>query len=79
MNKPFISRPTICPKCGGKIVEIIYGEPSIELFEAHERGEIILGGCCMVVDDKGNQLDPKYGCVDCEYRSYTDTTHENFI
>ena len=43
MNKPFISRPTICPKCGGKIVEIIYGEPSIELFEAHERGEIILG------------------------------------
>lgn len=58
--------PNICPKCGGKIVEIIYGEPDQELFEASERGEVILGGCCITVDEKGNRLDPQYGCIDCE-------------
>ena len=56
----------VCPKCGGKIVEIVYGEPTDELFNAAERGEVILGGCCIAFDEKGNQIDPKYGCVDCD-------------
>ena len=58
--------PKTCPKCGGKVVEIIYGEPDQELFEAYKRGEVILGGCCIEVDENGNRLDPQYGCIDCE-------------
>lgn len=60
------SVPKTCPKCGGKVVKIIYGEPSQELFEASVRGEVILGGCCIEVDENGNRLDPQYGCIDCE-------------
>lgn len=48
-----------CPKCGEKLLEIIYGTPGPELFEASERGEVILGGCCL----SGN--DPKYHCKNC--------------
>lgn len=36
-----------CPKCGKRLTEIVYGEPTPEVFEASERGEIILGGCCV--------------------------------
>ena len=63
----------VCPKCGGKIVEIIYGEPAEELFNAAERGEVILGGCCITFDENGNQIDSQYGCVDCEESFYHDT------
>lgn len=55
-----------CPKCGGRIVKIVYGEPTEELFEAADRGEVILGGCCITLDENGNQIDPEYGCVNCE-------------
>ena len=34
--------------------------PSSELFEAEERGEIILGGCCV------SDNDPKYHCENCD-------------
>ena len=49
-----------CPKCGNNLIEIVYGMPSSELFEAEERGEVILGGCCLSGDD------PKYRCSNCE-------------
>lgn len=64
----FSNIPKTCSKCGGKIVEIIYDEPTEELFEASERGEVILGGCCIALDENGNQLNPKYGCIDCGER-----------
>lgn len=48
-----------CPKCGKNLVEIVYGMPAPELFEAAERGEVILGGCCFSGDD------PKYHCKNC--------------
>ena len=48
-----------CPKCNNKLTEIVYGMPSSELFEAEERGEVILGGCCVSDDD------PKYHCKKC--------------
>ena len=59
------SKPDKCPKCGGKVVKIIYGEPSIEVFEAEQRGEIILGGCCIRVDEEGNSLMPDWQCKKC--------------
>ena len=58
-------KPDKCPKCGGKVVKIIYGEPSIEAFEAEERGELILGGCCIQVDEEGNSLMPDWQCKKC--------------
>ena len=59
------SKPDKCPDCGGKVVKIIYGEPSIEAFEAEERGEIILGGCCIRVDSDGNILESDWQCKKC--------------
>jgi len=37
-----------CPACGStNTVKILYGMPTHEAFEAAERGEIVLGGCCV--------------------------------
>lgn len=48
-----------CPKCGRKLIEIIYGLPLAETFEAAERGEVILGGCCISSES------PSYHCNKC--------------
>lgn len=34
MEKGDLENIKVCPKCGGKIVEILYGEPTEELFNA---------------------------------------------
>lgn len=34
-----------CPRCGALPTPIAYGYPSVEMFEAAERGEVLLGGC----------------------------------
>lgn len=60
------SHPTVCPKCGGKVVPIVYGMPMEELQEKADRGEVILGGCCIACDENGKQIDPKWWCVDCD-------------
>ena len=53
----------ICPKCKSSHTSgILYGYPTLEAFEAAERGEIILGGC------KIYEGQPDYGCFDCDYR-----------
>lgn len=37
-----------CPACGStETIKILYGEPTYDAFEASERGEIALGGCCV--------------------------------
>lgn len=52
----------ICPNCSSiNAAGILYGYPTEEAMEAAERGDIILGGCCVGLDD------PKYGCKDCGY------------
>ena len=52
----------VCPKCGSReAMEILYGYPSSEAFEAADRGEIFLGGCCVSGDD------PLYCCKECDY------------
>ena len=48
-----------CPKCSAGLVEIVYGMPSYELFEAAERGEVVIGGCEVIGDG------PKYHCKNC--------------
>ncbi len=40
--------PRRCPACGAdKPLRIAYGEPTPDIFEAAERGELVLGGCCI--------------------------------
>ena len=62
-------KPDRCPKCGGRIVPILYGEPTPEAGEMERRKEIILGGCCIFEDEDGNLMSPQYGCVKC-HREY---------
>ena len=44
-------KPCKCPKCGGKVVKLVYGEPGPELFEMADRKEVVLGGCCIHSDE----------------------------
>ena len=40
-----MSDSVTCPICGAPAVEIAYGYPGPELFDAAGRGEVVLGGC----------------------------------
>jgi len=52
----------ICPLCNSNnVAEIAFGYPSPEMFEEAERGDIVLGGCCVTDND------PKWHCKDCEH------------
>ena len=52
-------KPIRCPGCGGsRVVRVVYGMPDLELFNALERGEVVLGGCCI------SDLDPSWLCLD---------------
>lgn len=61
-------KPGICPICGGNIVPIVYGMPIGELEEKADRGEVVLGGCCIAVDEHGRSLMPEWACTDCDFR-----------
>jgi len=52
-----------CPKCQAseKVIPIVYGKPGPVLMERADKGEIILGGCC-ITDDS-----PSYHCKTCDY------------
>ena len=50
-----------CPQCGStKVLDIMYGMPTMEAFAMYERGEIKLGGCYITGED------PQYYCRECE-------------
>jgi hypothetical protein len=56
-----MSRPR-CPSCESEeVAKITHGYPGLEMLEALDRGEIVLGGCCVTEDD------PEWHCKDCEY------------
>jgi hypothetical protein len=40
-----------CSECGKPVVPVAYGFPGPEMFEAAERGEIVLGGCTLTPDN----------------------------
>ena len=56
---PDPQQPGSCARCGGVLVPIAYGYPGLEMIQAEERGEIMLGGCTM---DPGM---PTGVCRDC--------------
>lgn len=51
-----------CPYCGGKVLPIVYGEPSNELFDKAANGEVILGGCIVTEND------PQKECAECGFQ-----------
>lgn len=57
--EPVRRKPVKCPHCGAKVLRIQYGYPGPEMMEAAERGEILLGGCCISPDS------PDYACPIC--------------
>ena len=52
-------KPCKCPHCGGKVVPVIYGEPTPETYERSLQGEFVLGGC--IIDDDN----PDWECLEC--------------
>ena len=49
-----------CPHCGSPdAVRISYGLPTVEAFEASERGDFVLGGCVIGPES------PDYECGSC--------------
>ena len=59
-----------CPKCGEKLVEIVYGLPTVELMEDAKNKKVCLRGCCVV----GGIEVPKYHCFKCGKNFYKDLT-----
>lgn len=56
---PVRRKPVKCPHCGTKVLRIQYGNPTPETMEAAERGELLLGGCCISPDSSD------YACPTC--------------
>lgn len=53
-------KPLRCPKCdSAKVVEILYGMPTQEVFEDADRGLVALGGCCI------SGREPSWKCLEC--------------
>lgn len=48
-----------CPKCNSELTKIVYGLPTPETAESAERGEIMLGGCCI------SPFSPSFYCKNC--------------
>ena len=65
-------KPRKCPHCGGKVVSILYGEPSEEGFQMAERGEVVLGGCIIW------ESMPDYQCLGCGH-SFRKVQREGYI
>ena len=51
----------ICPLCKNKLVDIVYGMPGPDLFEAYEKKQVALGGCVIYEDEE----QPVYHCYHC--------------
>ena len=54
-------KPRKCPVCGGKVANIIYGEPNLrfETMKEVEEGKIVFGDCCKFIGG------PEYRCIKC--------------
>lgn len=65
----FLGYEPKCPNCGKKMVKIIYGMPSSDIFEKAEDKEVYLGGC------ERSDNDPKYHCYKCN-RNYYDNLED---
>jgi hypothetical protein len=51
--------------CGVLMLPILWGMPGPSAYEAEQRGELIVGGSCMV-----SPMNPKWQCSVCGLRHY---------
>ena len=58
----------ICPNCGSKMAEILYGMPCSEVIDLIKNEEIFLGSCCIFDDEEM----PEYHCYKCKRSYYKD-------
>lgn len=64
MNIFYDGSSAVCPNCGKRMLDIVYGKPVTEIIEKAKKGELFLRGCR--VEDK----QPEYHCNNCK-RSYS--------
>ena len=64
-----IQPPKTCPACHQRtLVELVFGMPGPELFEAAEQGDLVLGGCCIT---PGLACDsPNLTCSICNWMGF---------
>lgn len=53
----------VCSYCGGEMRPVVYGLPSPELFEEADKGDVILGGCCIPSSPAQTR------CIDCGHEA----------
>lgn len=64
LSIPLDEPRSICPACKQRHgVNIIFGMPTEELWEAEKRGEVVLGGCCLPLIG-----DPERQCLACGHQ-----------
>ena len=71
-KKRYKRKPRKCPNCDAKpVASILYGLPtySTELMDKESRGEVVFGGCLIVID--GSQ--PSWKCATCGMEFYKAT------
>lgn len=56
-----------CPTCKKELTPILYGYPAPETMERADKGEIILGGCCVSFDS------PTHFCKHCKKHVHMET------
>jgi len=66
-------KPARCPHCRGRVVDILYGEPSYAAFLASQRGAYVLGGCLI------NETSPHWECLSChrQFRRVVQRGHKS--
>lgn len=52
-------KPDYCKICHSPVLDIVYGEPNLDIIEKARRGQLIVGGCCV------SEQDPSWGCPKC--------------
>ena len=57
-----------CPACSGQLRRILFGYPTLEIFEIAEKNPeyLMLGGCCCY----GDERDPHFYCPKCKQYLY---------
>ena len=48
-----------CPRCAADMIPIAWGLPDPDLFEAGNRGEVSIGGCCIPAGDVAQWFCPR--------------------
>jgi hypothetical protein len=67
MRKKQNPKPTCCPKCGGEVYELLWGEPMMsedDYFHLYGK-HVIYAGCCIAFGKV-----PKWQCSKCGERFY---------